>query len=236
MSRRERLRSTFWYIPTLFIVASVGLALVMHQLDDALAARPGDAPWSALDAGTATTVLSTIAAAMLTFVGVVFSITLVALQLASSQLSPRVLRSFVRSPVPKIAFGTFIATFLYSLILLAQTSDAASAQVPVLGTSVALLLVGASVGIFVVYVNATVRQMQVSEVISRVASETRRAIAENHPGPEHYVDATLPELAGPSGVLQKDPTIGRGRAKQLRGVLLGSTSPASSTWPGPTTR
>jgi uncharacterized membrane protein len=81
--------------------------------------------------------------------------------------------------------------------------------------------VGASVGIFVVYVNATVRQMQVSEVISQVASETRRAIAEHHPGPEPLRRRDPARPSGPSGVLQKDPTIGRGRATALRPDSMG---------------
>ena len=72
------------------------------------------------DLDDARTLLSTIAAALLTFTGVVFSITLVALQMASTQYSPRVLRTFVRKPVTKLALSTFLATFVYSLTLLAR--------------------------------------------------------------------------------------------------------------------
>ena len=62
-------------------------------------------------------------AALLTFTGVVFSITLVALQMASTQYSPRVLRTFVRKPVTKLALSIFIATFVYSLALLARVGS-----------------------------------------------------------------------------------------------------------------
>ena len=81
---------------------SAALALIMHRVDQAINMAPGEAAWWVASSSAATNVLSTIAAAMLTFVGVVFSVTLVALQLASSQVSPRVLRSFVRSPIPKL--------------------------------------------------------------------------------------------------------------------------------------
>lgn len=218
--RRERLRSTFWYIPTSFIVASVALAIGLHRVDVALSISPDDAPWWMSSSSSATTVLSTIASAMLTFVGVVFSVTLVALQLASSQLSPRVLRSFVRSPVPKLAFGTFMATFFFSLFMLAQASGN-MAGIPVVGATTAILMVAASVVMFVIYIDATVRQMQVSEVISRVASETRRAIERNYESPTSYVTAAEPDLGGGSVTI----AIGRRRAtvKALnrRGVLLG---------------
>jgi uncharacterized membrane protein len=60
--------------------------------------------------GAADAILGVIAASMLTFGGVVFTITLVALQLASAQLSPRVLRTFVRSSLTKVEFGLFLAT------------------------------------------------------------------------------------------------------------------------------
>ena len=63
--------------------------------------------------------LQVMASSMLTFVGVVFAITLVGLQLASSQLSPRVIRTFVRSGVTKTAFGVFLATFAFAVTGLA---------------------------------------------------------------------------------------------------------------------
>ena len=76
----------------------------------------------------ARTLLATISTALLTFTGVVFSITLVALQMASTQYSPRVLRTFVRKPVTKLALSTFIATFVYSLTLLSRIGTASTAR------------------------------------------------------------------------------------------------------------
>lgn len=218
--RRERLRSTFWYIPTIVIALSAVLSYFLHRIDVARQVAPGEAPWWVASSSTAAQVLSTIAAAMLTFVGVVFSITLVALQLASSQLSPRVLRSFVRSPVPKLAFGVFMSTFFYSLFMLSQISDDPR-EIPVVGATTAMLLVAASVGMFVVYIDATIRQMQVNEVISRVAGETRRAVEANYFATTQVVDTVEPDLEGDSVRI----TIGRRkatvRALTRRGVLLG---------------
>lgn len=219
--RRERLRSTFWFIPTCFVVAAGVAASLVHRLDEDLAIGREDAPWWVSSASSAATVLSTIAAAMLTFVGVVFSISLVALQLASSQLSPRVLRNFVRSPVPKLAFGTFMATFFYALFLLAQVSDDQDAPVPVVGATGALLLVAASVAMFVVYVDSTVKQMQVSEMISRVAADTRMAIGENYRAVEHFVSVARPQFETAPQTVTLGSREASDRASRRRGVLLG---------------
>jgi uncharacterized membrane protein len=54
---------------------------------------------------------------MLTFLGVVFSITLVAVQMGSAQFSPRVVRTFSRSSITKVTLGTFMATFIYALLV-----------------------------------------------------------------------------------------------------------------------
>ena len=125
----------------------------------------------------ARTLLATIAAALLTFTGVVFSITLVALQMSSTQYSPRVLRTFVRKPVTKLALATFIATFVYSLTLLARVGTTTAAHtVPQGAVGLAYLLVMASVLVFVVFVHSTVRSMRVSYVIQAVFNETLQAI------------------------------------------------------------
>ena len=125
----------------------------------------------------ARTLLATIAAALLTFTGVVFSITLVALQMSSTQYSPRVLRTFVRKPVTKLALATFIATFVYSLTLLSRIGTTTAAHtVPQGAVGLAYLLVMCSVLVFVVFVHSTVRSMRVSYVIQAVFNETLPAM------------------------------------------------------------
>src|SRR5918995_2665921 len=117
---RARLREvtidSFWVVPSAFLLGAAGLAYVLSRLDEAVTAQFW---WVGTDAAAAS-VLSTIAASMLTFLGVVFSITLVALQLASQQFSPRITRTFVRSMTTKVAFGVFAATFLTSLLSLGR--------------------------------------------------------------------------------------------------------------------
>ena len=107
----EWVRERFWSIPALLVAAGVLTAVVVCRPD--LLGLGTD--WDlgrVVRIRTADTMLQVVASSMLTFVGVVFAITLVGLQLASSQLSPRVIRTFIRSGVTKTAFGIFLATFV----------------------------------------------------------------------------------------------------------------------------
>ena len=167
---REWRRESLWLWPAVAVIAACVAGDVASRYVHSFTFHEGLFPTNLDDART---LLATIAAALLTFTGVVFSITLVALQMSSTQYSPRVLRTFVRKPVTKLALATFIATFVYSLTLLARVGTTTAAHtVPQGAVGLAYLLVLASVIIFVVFVNSTVRSMRVSYVIQAVFNET----------------------------------------------------------------
>ncbi len=193
-SRRTRLRE--WRQESLWLWPAI--AAIGAWVAGSLAARyfgsfRFDEGLFPTDLSDARTLLATIATALLTFTGVVFSITLVALQMASSQYSPRVLRTFVRKPITKLALSTFIATFVYALTLLSRVGTAGAAHsVPQGAIALAYLLVMASVLVFVVFVHSTVRSMRVSYVLQAVFNETLRAI-----GNLFAPDATYREVQDP---------------------------------------
>ena len=178
----------------------------------------------------ARTLLATIAAALLTFTGVVFSITLVALQMASTQYTPRVLRTFVRKPVTKLALATFIATFVYSLTLLARVGTTTAAHtVPQGAVGLAFLLVMASVIVFVVFVHSTVRSMRVSQVIQAVFDETLVAMhamfvpsSRYHevPGPNDDATARLVSFDRPDAVIDGVDTQSLAELARRHGCVL----------------
>jgi uncharacterized membrane protein len=150
------------------------------------------------------TLLATIAAALLTFTGVVFSITLVALQMASTQYSPRVLRTFMRKPITKLALSTFIATFVYSMTLLASVGSNHAHSVAQGAVALAYLLVLASVLVFVVFVHSTVRSMRVSYVVEAVFHETLGSVRHTHLPASAYRDAPAPSFQPVPAVLRFD--------------------------------
>src|SRR5579875_1201450 len=118
--RREALRTNLWVVPALETLAIVLIFAVTYAVDraayDGLIRLPSWVLSGTAD--SARVVLATVAAAIITVVGIVLSITIVALTLASTQFSPRLLRRFVRDRGTQVALGTFVASFCYAMITL----------------------------------------------------------------------------------------------------------------------
>ncbi len=199
---REWRRESLWLWPAAAAVGACVAGDIAARYVHSFTFHEGLFPTNLDDART---LLATIAAALLTFTGVVFSITLVALQMSSTQYSPRVLRTFVRKPVTKLALATFIATFVYSLTLLARVGTTTAAHtVPQGAVGLAYLLVLASVLVFVVFVHSTVRSMRVSYVIQAVFDETLEAIHTMFTPANAYHEVALPDLHAPARLVHFD--------------------------------
>jgi uncharacterized membrane protein len=119
--RREVLRTSLWFVPSLEVVAAIGLFIGTLAADRAAYRGDFGLPGWVISgsADAARQILTTIAAAIITVVGVVFSIILVTLTLASTQFGPRMLRNFIRDRGTQLTLGTFVATFVYSVLVLA---------------------------------------------------------------------------------------------------------------------
>ena len=193
---RQRIAASLWFVPTIFAVASIGAANLTIWLDAQVDAPIGVRPDLVSDAGTAATFAGAIAAATLAFVAVVFATTLVAIQLAASQYSPRAVRVFIRSRITRVTLGLFLATFVFSLIVLVsnRASVASAAQfAPVVSVTTLLALSLATVFGFVAYLHGVVRLMRVQYLLETITTETRQAIEENFPPAAAYVDAEPPQ-------------------------------------------
>ncbi|MFE7900402.1 DUF2254 domain-containing protein [Streptomyces sp. NPDC057424] len=184
---REHLRDTFWFAPTAAMVSVFVVWVGAQALDTAIVdALQEDRDYETLDellrfAEDAKAVVSAVGSAMMTFIGVVFSISLVAVQMASGQFTPRVVRLFVRSRITKATFAVFLATFVLTLLVLTSFDSVqdprAVTSVPLVQSVLTLCMVGLSLLLFVLYVNATLRLMRISHVIARIASESFRVAA-----------------------------------------------------------
>lgn len=198
----EELRSRLWVIPGAFAFGSAVAAFVLVPLDRLLDRSVSGDLSGILFAGgpeSARLVLSTIAAAMMTFTGLVFSVTMLVLQLASSQLSPRVMRTFLRDRINQAVLGLFVATFLYSLLVLREVRSPSDgpAFVPAIAVSFAYGLLITSVASFVAYIHHMAQAIRATTVLRSVADETRGAIGRLYPEgiaaePEAEAE-TLPE-------------------------------------------
>lgn len=178
----ERLRSSLWFLPSIFLVAAIIQAWAIPAWEES----QGDVGTFLFEGGPdgARVLLSMIAGSTLTLTVLVFSITIVALQLASSQFSPRVLRTFLRDWYSQVALGVFTATFAYSITVLRSVrSDEGDSEafVPTLSVSLAFFWAIASLAVFVLYVHHTARSIRVATVIARIGKEARRTIAQEFP-------------------------------------------------------
>jgi uncharacterized membrane protein len=175
------LKDSLWYRPGLMTAAAVILSLVTLQLDNWLfSTRDVQLPWL-FEGGSegARGVLTAIASTMITVATTAFSVTLVALQLGSSQFSPRILRSFTGDVGNQMVLGIFIATFAYSLsVLRAVRSEREDfeAFVPTISVTVSLVLAFVSVGSLIYFFHHATRTIQASVVIDRTLTDTRGLI------------------------------------------------------------
>ncbi len=196
---REAGRGAIWPVPLFALLSGAVLAEVFVTLDAQLAAALPKEPLFHSNGDVERTVLATIAAAMLTFLGVVFSISIVALQLASSQFSPRILRTFVRARVTKPTFGSFIATVTFALMVIASFESGVQGRdfVPAISSLVALAAVFISLGLFIAFVHGMIRLMRITYAIEAVADETRRVIHATFPAQQPVVDGPSADLGRP---------------------------------------
>lgn len=170
---RETLSETLWVAPVLGLVLAMALVVVTIQADLNLGVGSSPVIGFGGDADSARSILSTIAASMLTFLALVFTLTVVALQLASDY-SPRLLRNFLTARSSKLALALFVATFTYSVLVLREVS---TEQVPELSVTVALLLVILSALAFVYYVGEIANSLRVARIVQTAGDLTRTEIS-----------------------------------------------------------
>ncbi len=175
----EQLRSSYWFIPTAMVVAAVVLSTASVALDRAAAQAWTHARWWLYRGGPAeaSTLLSTIAGSMATVVGVTFSITIVTLSLASSQFGPRLLRSFMRDTGTQVVLGTFVATFVYSVVVLQSISAVEGGVfVPRTAVAVGIFLAVASLFVLIYFIHHISTSIQAGNVIAAIGVDLDRAI------------------------------------------------------------
>lgn len=180
-SLAERLRASLWFTPVLCVAAACVLALVFNRVDRYV--EQEQTSWFLFGGGAdgARSLLSTIAASLITFTGIVFSVTMLVLQLASAQFSPRILRNFLQDPASKWVLGVFAGTLTYAMLVLSTVRDAnddlgRDAFIPAFSVWLALLLVVVCVGLFIFFLNHLAHAIRVNTVISNIVDETRGAL------------------------------------------------------------
>jgi uncharacterized membrane protein len=195
--RREELRTTLWLVPSLLSIGAAALFAVTYSLDRAVYRGDFTLPtW--MDEGSADAgreVLSAIAAGVITVAGVVFSVTIVVLTLASQQFGPRMLRNFVRDLGTQISLGAYVATFVYAVLALGAISGSGARPfVPSISIAVCLALLLIDVVVLIYFIHHIAVAIQLPQVMAGISRDLHAAIDAQFP-----ISATGGEGEGSAG-------------------------------------
>ncbi len=167
----EKLRTSYWFVPSIMLVFIAVLAFSSISYDKWKQAPQKDDStfFYSGDSSSAQSLLSTVGGSAITVAGVVFSITITALTLASSQFGPRLLRNFMRDRGNQIVLGTFVSTYLYCLLV--QRSLGTGSAVPHLSVTIGVMLGVASLCVLVYFIHHVASSIQASAVVANVGKE-----------------------------------------------------------------
>ncbi len=212
----ERLNSGFWFIPALLVLGGVVLYFVAQYLDQLMQTNLASLPIVFSGGPTAArSVLSTIAGSLITVVATMFSLTVVALQLASSYYSPRVLRNFTKDRGVQTVLGAYVATFLYSLLVLRviRTAEGEGTEFnPVISVTVAVVLALLCVAFLVYFIAHIVNMIQSSTIVRSAHHDAVETIARLEDLDESPTEAKAPEDRPElAGLLAGDPLVLRAK-------------------------
>lgn len=182
--RREVLRTNFWMVPSLEVLASIALFSATLEVDRAVYHGVLTLP-SWVEAGSADTareILLAVAAAIMTVIGINFSVTIVTLTLASTQFGPRMLRNFIRDRGTQLTLGTFVATAVYCvLVLLAIGPAEHGVFVPHVSVDVVFFLVLVDLAVLIYFLHHIAIQIQLPFVIASIAGDLTRYLRVRKP-------------------------------------------------------
>ena len=172
----DQFQQSLFFLPAIFVVGSVVLAFGAVRLDRTLG--PGDLPdFFSTTVDNARSILSTVAGGTISSASVVFSLTLIAVQLASSQFSPRALRGFLGDRFQQIVMGIVVGTFTYSLVVLRvvqQPRDTSTSDpfLPRLSVLLAVIFAVASLLAVLGSIDHTAKSLRVGSLLDRIADDT----------------------------------------------------------------
>ncbi|MDP9069193.1 MAG: DUF2254 domain-containing protein [Actinomycetota bacterium] len=188
----ERLRESLWLIPGLMVAAAAGLAALLATKEAPAPNLPLRGLLLPVSAEAAVPVLQVVGASVITVTSVVFSLTVVALQITAGNYSPRALRSFLRDLGTQIVLGTFLATFVYSYLVLQNIQSASGRGGADWAPQLAFLavpgFVSASLIAFVFFIHHVTQAVRVDFILDEVLDEnlaTVRTVHREQAGPEN---------------------------------------------------
>lgn len=168
----EKLKATFWFVPVILIVISILLSFGLLYVDSLAQFTPNGLGHFLFvtSSDSARSILSTISAAMMGVAGTVFSITLVALTLASSQFGSRLIRNFMYVRLNQVVLGAYISTYLYCLLVLNSVQGGDDYTfIPSISILVAIIAAIANIILLIFFIHQIAISLQADKIISDIS-------------------------------------------------------------------
>lgn len=173
-------RSSLWFVPVMCVLAglvlSAGTLAIDRMLDFELVPM-----WLTGGPDAAIGIFTTIAASMVSLTALVLTITMVVVQLAMGQFSPRIVQTFLRDKPSQLAIGLFVATFAHAMVAMREVGFDEDERVPGLAIVVSYVLVLTSIAMLVLYVHHIGRSLRVAALIELVGDDTRKLLDRTYP-------------------------------------------------------
>ncbi len=186
----DAMSESYWFIPLLMALGAIAMSVIMVALDRIEGLNwLGRIPWLyANHPSGARALLQTIAGSMITVAGVTFSITIAAVANTSAQFGPRLMTNFMNDRGNQITFGTFVATFLYCLLILRTVRggddlSAADVFVPNFAILGGLFMALASLGVLIYFIHHIPESIHISEMTASVGRRLMSRIDALYPSP-----------------------------------------------------
>jgi uncharacterized membrane protein len=200
------IRQSLWFVPVLCVLLGAAISFGTIAVDryfdyELVPEQLVGGPDAAL------AILSTVAVSMVSLTALVLTITMVVVQLAMGQFSPRIVQRILRDKPSQIAIGLFVATFVHAILAIREVTLNGERQgnVPGVAVTMAFVLVLISIAVLVMYVHHIGQSLRVSALIELVGNETRALIDRTYPdnsnGANDASDAAHIVRASESGVI-----------------------------------
>lgn len=180
----KKLTATFWFVPVLIIGIALFLSVALVIFDQKIEiSKDGISRYFFVNsADSARSILSTISAAMIGVAGTVFSVTLVALTLASSQFGPRLIKNFMYVRLNQVVLGSYVATYLYCLFVLnAIKENDQYSFMPVISILFAIIAALLNIVLLIIFIHKIATSIQADNVISDISKVIHKHIQSIYP-------------------------------------------------------
>ncbi len=176
----NQLRANFWLLPTLMTLAAFGLSFLTINWDRNLENQDLSiySIWQGGAEG-ARQLLSAIASSIITITGVVFSLTIVSLALASRQYGSGILGNFMKDIGTQIVLGTFVSTSIYALLILRTIRGDVHPFIPNLSITISLGFAILSLSMLIYFIHHLSVRVQSSDIILRIANDLNHMIEDS---------------------------------------------------------